>query len=237
MKSHIIASLALAACVAGCGSVSYQQFNAQSEGVKAIALISIPNPVHYHAIDYGGKAALFGGVGGAIIATDAKTMSEAMTKAAKEANFDYSREMQATVIERLKRAGFNVVTVRAEREAPQSLVPDYSKVPTAGADALLDIDARAVGYATYNLMDPDFRPHVQVDVRLVSAKTRATLYSEQVMFGYHNPFIAATQLPSDKQYYFKDFGALMADQPRAFAGLRRGMQTIADHVAQRLSSQ
>ena len=38
---------------------------------------------------------MFGAIGGAAIAAEAKTMSETLTKAAREANFAYSGEMQA----------------------------------------------------------------------------------------------------------------------------------------------
>jgi hypothetical protein len=235
MQAPRRAILAIAALVAGCGGVPSQQFDPKGEPVRTIALISVPSPAQYEAVDYGGKAGMFGAIGGTVIAADAKTMSETLTKAAKESSFDYGREMQAAVTERLKRAGYKVVIVRAERAAPKELVADYAKVPAADADALLDIDARMVGYATYNINDPDFRPYLQADVRLVSAKTRAVLYSEQVMFGYQNPYMSATQLPSDRKYYFKDFGALMADKPRAFEGWRQGTRAIADHVAQRLA--
>lgn len=230
---HAIVAAALV--LAGCGGAPSQQFDPKGEPIRTIALISVPNPALYEAVDYGGKAGMFGAIGGAVIAADAKTMSETLTKVAREANFDYSREMQTAVTERLKRAGYRVVIVRAERGAPKELVADYAKVPPVDADALLDIDARMVGYATYNINDPDFRPYLTADVRLVSAKTRAVLYSEQVMFGYQNPYMSATQLPSDRKYYFKDFSALMADKPRAFEGWRQGTRAIADHIAQRLT--
>jgi curli biogenesis system outer membrane secretion channel CsgG len=238
MGSLRTAALGLTVLAVGCatGGATLQQFNPQGETLKTIALISVPNPVQYTAVDYGGKAGLFGAIGGAAIAADAKTMSETLTKTASDARFDYGREMQAALVDRLKRAGFKVVMVRAEREAPHALVADYAKVPSGEADALLDVDARIVGYATYNITDPDFRPYVSADVRLVSARTRAVLYSEQIMFGYHNPFMSATQLPSDKKYYFKDFNALMADKPRALEGMREGTKVIADHVAQRLTT-
>src|SRR5262245_28630024 len=235
MNSLRTVTLCLAALIAGCGGVALQQFASKSEPIRTIALISIPNPEQYEAAD-GSKASMFGVIGAAAMTVDAKTMSEALTKAAREANFDYSREMQAAVTERLKRAGYKVVVVRAERGTPKELVGDYAKVPAADADALLDIDARMVGYVSYNINDPDFRPYLLADVRLVSAKTRAVLYSEQVMFGYHNPLMSATQLPSDKKYYFKDFTALMADKPRALEGWRQGTRAISDHIAQRLTA-
>jgi len=116
--------------------------------------------------------------------------------------------------------------------APEKLLSDYGKVPAAGA--YLDIDARVVGYLTYNIQDSDFRPHIHVDVRLVSANTKAVLYSEQILFGYHNPYLSATQLPSSKQNYYKDFNVLMANKPQALEGLKRGMEAIAGHIASRL---
>lgn len=235
MKSSKIAALVLAASVAGCGGVASQKFNPQAESIKTIALITVPNPVQYQTVDWGGKASFFGALGGAATQADAKTMSLALTQAVKESRFEYSRAMQASLAEQLRRAGFNVVSVTAQRDAPASLLADYRNVPAAGADALLDVDARVVGYSSYNVSDPDLRPHVQADVRLVSARTHATLYSEQFLFGYHNPYMQATHLPSDKQYYFRDFQSLMNNKARAIEGLQRGTEAIAAQIAQRLA--
>jgi hypothetical protein len=62
------------------------------------------------------------------------------------------------------------------------------------------------------------------------------IYSEQLLFGYSNPYISATHLPADKQYFFRDFGVLMANKARAIEGLRRGTEALADHIAGRLKS-
>src|SRR5262249_59605998 len=115
MKSFRTAAVGLAVLSAGCAGVSSQQFNPQGEPLKTIALINVPNPAQYQAVDYGSKAGMFGAIGGVAIAVDAKTISETLTKAAKEASFDYSREMQAAGAERLGRAGFKVVVVQAGR--------------------------------------------------------------------------------------------------------------------------
>src|SRR5262245_62658934 len=171
MNGRRTATLCLATLIAGCGGVSLQQFDPKGLPIRTIALISVPNPDQYETVDYGSKPRMFGAIGGAAIAAEAKTMSETLTKTAQEANFDYSREMQAAVTERLKRAGYKVVVARAERGTPKELVADYAKVPAADADALLDIDARMVAYVSYNISDPDFRPYLLADVRLVSAKT------------------------------------------------------------------
>jgi hypothetical protein len=220
--------------LAGCTGSNFQQFAPQSESIRTIALLTVPNPSAYQVVDWGGKASLFGAVGGAAVQMDARGMGETFGAAAKAANFDFGGEMQLAVMQSLKRAGFNMLLVPASRQAPEKLLPDYSNIPSAGADAFLDIGARVVGYSSYNLQDSDFRPHLHVDVRLVSAKTKAVLYSEQILFGYHNPYISATQLPSDKQYYYKDFNALMASKPKALEGLKRGVEAVADHIAARL---
>lgn len=224
------------AALLGCAGTNYQQYDAKRDPVHSIALLTVPNPSQYQVVDWGGKASLFGAVGGVATQVSARTMSQAFTAAVKTARFDYGREMQATITERLRRAGFAVMQVSVPRTAPEKPLSDYTNVPTAGADALLDIDARVVGYSSYNITDPELRPHIHVDVRLVSAKTKFVLYSEQILFGYHNPYLSATQLPSSKRYYYKTFNAVMANKSQAMQGLKSGMEAIADHIVARLKS-
>jgi hypothetical protein len=235
MKTSRLALLALAASLSACATISQQQFNPQAESIHTIALISVADPVEYRTTDYGSKAGLLGPIGGAAIASGAAKMTAALTQAVKESKFDYSRAMQAALTEQLTRAGYKVVTVSARRDGAK-LLSDYSAVPSGGADALLDIEGLVVGYSSVSVYDGDLRPHVQVNARLVSAKTRAPLYSEQFLFGYHNAFMSATELPSDKQYYFKNFESLMDNKARAIEGLQRGTETIAAQIAQRLSA-
>lgn len=229
-------AVAASVVIVGCAGSSYQQYDAKRNPVHSIALLTIPNPSQYQVVDWGGKASLFGAAGGIATQASARTMSAAFSAAVKTVRFDYSREMQATVIQRLRRAGFVVTPVPASREAPEKLLSNYDNVPTAGADALLDIDARVVGYSSYNITDPELRPHIHVDVRLVSAKSKAVLYSEQILFGYHNPYMSATQLPSSKRYYYKTFNAVMANKPQAMQGLKSGMEAIADRIVAQLKS-
>jgi hypothetical protein len=227
------ATLVLAGCATG---VSYREFKADTSPIKTIAILSVPNPVKYQVMNYGSPTIAFGTVGGEVAGTKAASATEKFNEAIKSSNFDFSKEMMTRLTRYLKEKGFYVVTVGVRRESPVNLVEDYSKVSTAGADAILDIGTGSVGYATLNMMDRDFRPHVQMDFRLVSAGSKSVLYSEQVLFGYHNPFMSATELPADKQYYFKDFDALMADKNQALQGLTEGVNFIARHVAGRLKN-
>lgn len=221
--------------VSGCATgVSYQEFKSDGAPIKTIAVLSVANPVNYHAMDFGSPAMAFGAVGGAVAGASAASATEKFNEAVKTAKFDFSREMAARLAQHLKEQGFKVIAVSVTRETPLKMVEDYSKVPTAGADAILDVGTRMVGYSTVNMLDRDFRPHVQLDFRLVSARSRSVLYSEQVLFGYHNPFMSATELSSDKQYYFKDFDALMADKNKALQGIKEGADALAKHVAGRL---
>ena len=68
-----------------------------------------------------------------------------------------------------------------------------------------------------------------------SAKTRNVLYSEAVSFGYPRAR-AITYLPARKQYYFKDFDALMANTPLAMEGMKSVTGAIGDLFIGRLSA-
>lgn len=225
--------LAISGCATG---VSYREFKTESAPIKTIAILSVSNPVNYHAMDFGSPAMAFGAIGGAVAGANAASATEKFDASVKASRFDFSKEMMGRLTQHLREQGYNVVSVSVKRESPLKMVEDYSKVPTAGADAILDVGTRSVGYSTVNMMDRDFRPHVQMDFRLVSAGSKAVLYSEQVLFGYHNPFMSATELPADKQYYFKDFDALMADKNKALQGLTEGANSVARHVAGRLKN-
>lgn len=224
------ATLAFSGCATG---VSYQEFKSEAP-IKTIAVLTASNPVNYHAMDFGSPALAFGAVGGAVAGASAASDTEKFNAAVKTANFDFSKELTARLTQYLGAQGFKVIAVSVKRESPIKMVEDYSGVPNAGADAILDIGTRSVGYSTVNMMDRDFRPHVQMDFRLVSARDKTVLYSEQVLFGYHNPFMSATELPADKQFYFKGFNALISDKKKAVDGLKAGADSVAKHVAGRL---
>ena len=223
--------------ISGCATgVSYQKFKAENAPIKTIAILSVSNPVKYQIMNYGTPTMAFGAVGGAVTGTKAASATEKFNEAIKTTHFNFSKEMMTRLTRYLREQGYNVVAVGVKRESPLKLIEDYSKVSTAGADAILDVGIRSVGYATVNMMDRDFRPHVQMDFRLVSAGSKSVIYSEQVLFGYHNPFMSATELPADKQFYFKDFDALMGDKNQALQGLTEGVNSVARHVAGRLKN-
>ncbi|MCR4300096.1 MAG: hypothetical protein NUV51_00630 [Sulfuricaulis sp.] len=221
--------------ISGCATgVSYQEFKTGKAPIKTIAILSVSNPVKYQIMNYGSPTVAFGAIGGAVAGAKAASATEKFNEAIKTTHFDFSKEMMTRLTRYLREQGYNVVAVGVKRESPLKLIEDYSKVSTAGADAILDVGIRSVGYATVNMMDRDFWPHVQMDLRLVSAGSKSVIYSEQVLFGYHNPFMSATELPADKQYYFQDFDALMTEKEKAMHGLKEGANSVARHVASRL---
>ena len=219
--------------LSGCAGVSYQEYKPKAP-IKTIALISVPNPPAYHAMDFGHPGLAFGAVGGAVAGTKAASTTDVFNKAIRATGFDFSKQMRAALTPRLRQAGFNVVSVHVKREAPNKLIENYSKVPSAGADAFLDIAVRWVGYSTVNLFDREFRPHIEVIVRLVSVRTKAVFYSEHVTFGYHNPTQSATELPAERRYFYKDFEAVMANKATALNGLRQGVEAVAGHIVSQL---
>jgi hypothetical protein len=220
--------------LAGCaGGVSQQEYRTPTEPIRTIGVLSISNPLSYHAMDFGSPGLAFGAVGGAVAGAGAASQTEAFDKVVKAEGFDYSKHLQAALVQRLKAAGFQVVAVSAKR-VPGKPIEDYAAIRAAGVDAYLDLTPTWIGYATYNMFDRDFRPDVRVSVRLAAAKDGTALYSEQLMYGYKNPFMSATDLSAGKEHYYKSFEELMANKAKALTGIAASAEVIARHVAGRI---
>ncbi len=225
--SVILVSALAAGCAVNVAQVGFKPDPANP--VRSIAVPSVPNPVMTTVHNFG---SLGGGIGAA--ASQSK-YQEPLTNLLKEANFDFGREMRAALVDRLQRAGFRVVPVELTREAPGKLLDDYSKVPTAGADAVLDLATGALfGYANVDILDNKYRPYIVFNARLVSSKTREPMYSERVLYGWTNMFLTATQLKAPDKYFYAEADQVIASRQNTTEGLRAGINAIADHLAAQL---
>jgi hypothetical protein len=199
------------------------------EPIRSIAVPSVPNPVMTTVHNFG---SLGGGIGAA--ASQSK-YEEPLTSLLKEANFDFSKEMRAAIVGRLQQAGYRVVPVEIAREKTGTLLEDYSKVPTAGADAVLDLATGAFfGYANVDMLDNKYRPYIVFNARLVSSKTKQPLYGERMLYGWTNMFLTATQLKAPEKYFYADADMVIANKKNTTDGLRAGIDTIADHLVAQL---
>lgn len=216
---------------AGCAvNVTHAPFKRDPNApVRSIAVLTVPNPVTTTVHNFG---SLGGGIGAA---RSQLKYQEPLTKLLKEANFNFSKEMHAAIVNRLQRAGYQIISVHFVREKPGKLLDDYSKVPTAGADAILDLATGALfGYANISMMDKKFRPYILLSARLVSSNTKKPLYAEEMIYGWTNMFMKATKLKAPDKYFYVNADLVIANKRNTADGLRAGVNTLADHLVAQL---
>jgi hypothetical protein len=223
----------------GCAIQSQVAFDpAQNRHIRTVALVNIPTPPAPTIRNHASPAVLLGGglAAGVAAASSAAGNQDPFGKLLASQRFDFSKEMEQAITERLRRMGYRVVRVEFARENPYGLLKDYDKVPTAGADAILDAtNGVFFGYSNVNLTDSKYRPHLHVYMRLVDAKTKDVLYGDEMIFGYTNPFMSAAKLPAPDKYFYGEIEEVLADPHRTVEGLRAGIRDIAEHMALRLS--
>jgi hypothetical protein len=234
LRFKYVVSLLIFALLSGCASVSQQAFQRPSDKpLKKIAFIKIPEPPIYYAMDWGNPGMMFGAIGGAIagaqINAETKQFNDMVSSTGQlKAEIFYDR-----LSSDLQRLGYEIIPVEVPREEPGKLLESYDGLSQSNADAILDvvIAPMGIGYSTVNLFERDFRPDVRINVNLISRYSKGVLYAKSFMYGYHNPFMSATDLDAPESYFFKDFDTLMANKDKSIEGLKLGLTTVADQIA------
>ena len=225
----------------GCAIQSQVAFDpAQHQHIRTVALVNIPNPPAPTIRNHASPAVLLGGglAAGVAAASSASENQDPFGKLLASQRFDFAKEMEQALTERLRKMGYRVVRVEFARENPYALLKDYEKVPTAGADAILDAtNGVFFGYSNVNLMDSKYRPHLHFYVRLVDARTKNVLYGDEMIFGYTNPFMNAAKLPAPDKYFYANLEDVLADPQRTVEGMRAGIRDIAEHMARQMSGE
>ena len=228
----------LLATVTGCAGTSRKALDvSEASNIRKIVILTIPEPPRITVHNMGSGAVLLGGVLAVAIANGVSEThnTDPLTKLLLDQGFDFSKEMQQELKNQLGRMGYDVQLVEAQRKNPMGLLKDYSGYSSLNTDAILDVAlGMNFGYANVNIMDNEFRPDIEIRTQLIAKQTGKVLYSEGFIYGYHNPFMSATQIPAPKVFYFPNSDDLYTDKQRAVAGLRAGISAIAAALANQL---
>lgn len=231
--------LGAVSALGGCAVQSQVAFDpAQNRHIRTVALVNIPSPPAPTIRNHASPAGLLGGglAAGAAAAASASENQDPLVKLLASQRFDFAKEMEQALTDRLRKMGYRVVRVEFARDNPYGLLNDYNKVPIGGADAILDAtNGVFFGYSNVNLMDSKYRPHLHFYLRLVDAKSKNVLYGDELQFGYHNPLMSGSKLPAPDKFFYGSIEDVLADPKRTVEGLRAGIGQIADHIARQLS--
>ncbi|MCW8958986.1 MAG: hypothetical protein OQL07_06840 [Gammaproteobacteria bacterium] len=232
---RILSFVALISLLAGCGSSSVEVRPDALTSTKKIALIQVSEPDSYVGQDFGSPAIMFGVVGGAIAGGSSENARKSLDQLAAEAKFHAGSRFTNLLKDELIKSGYKVDLISVKRENKTKLLEAYDNVDASGADAILDIAIESIGYATeHPLLSPEWRPASQVHVALVDSRNKNTIYSEKLMYGYHNPFMSGTDIDAPKEYFFKNKEALFADASKLVEGMKGSVDAVVGHVVLKL---
>ena len=80
----------------------------------------------------------------------------------------------------------------------------------------------------------DYIPTLRTLVRLVKRGSNQILYEDHISYGYELRAGDWVSIAAEQQYFFKDFGALMANPDKSIEGLRNGIPVVTKRIAQDL---
>lgn len=222
------------AYLTACASVDFKAFSpAPGQSIKTIGIVKNVDPNGYMINDFANPAFAFGAIGALAAMDDATSEIGQFNQLLKKKKFKAGTLFNQKLANALKKSGYRVKFLNIKNKESLKFIEDYSRFPTKGMDAYLDMTL-TTGYATVNLFDNDYRPQIAVDVKLISAQSKEVLYSEQIMFGYHNPFMSATDIDAPEQYFFDNFSVFISKPDQVVAGLKSGISIVADHIGQQL---
>jgi hypothetical protein len=225
-----LVAVALSGCTANGGYKAYKSSPGDAP-IKSIVLLTPMNPDHYVIIEQGTASGQLG-MAGALAAMQGDGSKEAqMNTFLKNGGFDFGPQFTQRLQKKLADAGYSVSIIAVERSKPMGM----AKVPAeaAQADAVIDTAIWHVGYGNVSIIDPAYRPAIKVDVRMTRGANK--VYGETLMYGYHNHFMAGTDLDAPGSYFFNGYAALLHDPAKLREGLDIGMDMIVSHVAARLA--
>jgi hypothetical protein len=225
--------------LSACAGFSKQAYTPSPADPIRQVLIVTPPEFPKVGLGIGGSAGtMFGAVGAVAAMASNNANQAALTQALTSQGVGYQKQLLTALDSTFAAAGIRTQTLAVPRESRFGLLEDYKSVAAQkSADAVLDIFVFEASYgATNPVTDPQLRPIIRLRARLVSVKTGQVLYADDIFFGYTNPFMSAREIKSPKQFYFADFQALQADQPRAAEGMRVAATEVARFLVGQLTT-
>lgn len=236
-KITLIPMMFTLAVLSGCGGGKMVLKPDAINQVKTVALLQISEP-SYRMMNLGSPAGAMGAIGAVTIALNGKEAVKSIDGVIADNNFSFSDSLTNEITAQLEKSGFNVNVINVNR-AENKLLEDYSGISTDGADALIDVVVSNAGYVTEHFMfSPEWRPEARVMISMRTTDNSETIYSETLMYGYHNPMMSGTDLEAAEEYKFEKKEAVFeAGDDVVLGGLRDATQSIASHIATQLRKQ
>ena len=226
-----LAAAALLVLLGGCAQPSKKQaFNREmASTIKTVVIAQRPNQTEYMVDIVAHPGQSFGLVGGLFEDLEGLAKMNRLTAVINPVETRLQDRFSAKLSERLVAAGYATKLVVLPSISPKNDELLAKVKAQADGDAVLAIAVygryRAAGVSSFYL------PQVAVRARLLNSATGAVLYEESIDYGFTMAPSDSVVLPSDPQYRFATFEALLADPVKAREGLLIGLDPLAAQVA------
>jgi hypothetical protein len=228
--------LLAAFALVGCASpVKKQAFNKEgANGLKTVAVAQLPNQDSYEAAVLAHPGINFGLIGGLIAAADISAKSNRLTGAIGSGETRLQERFASGVSTALRDVGYQTMTVALAKGLTDAQMLEAA-AKGGGADALLC--GEVIG--SYWAAGPttQYLPRVLAKVRLLDARSGATLFEDTFTYGYAQPTMQTIHMSADERYSFATIDALVADPQLTRQGLIDGLTAIAGQIAADLKRQ
>lgn len=220
--------------VVGCGGVKQQAMqHGATSPIKSIALLSIGQNDNYEYEEPMKASSTIG----KFSSTNTDLSKEAsqgnpagntqVISSLHSANYNISQSLMNALKQQIGQKGVVVMGVHVKRNGHE-LLDEYKKTPSAGADAILDVSPVTVGFKGAR---NEVFPLVNVQVRLVSARTREVLYQDTVRIGDDRK---SPSLASERHYVRGGIGGLLREPGSQLTSLDGAVTTVAAYIASQL---
>jgi hypothetical protein len=234
-RSHAtLAALAvLAVVIAGCRTQPTTMDPGAAAEIKRIGVVTPrmpPKPAIILASSPG-KGYGFGWIGLAVDAGLEGERKARFEQSIQGENFSAQDALTASLVASLQGRGFEVVQVPVRRDRGDFLSA-YPADPAPPVDAYLDVVTRNYGYQAAGTNDTQpYRPWVELRFRLIRARDNAVLMQKDVSYNPVGNTKNIVTIADESPYAFTTSDLLVADPPRAVAGMRLALERSGQAVA------
>jgi len=209
------------------------------KNISTIGVVNIKEPPRYDYGDYDPWIA--SGLGAIAMAGSNEIRANDLSQALKEKGFNFKNLLESNVKRSLQQAGYDIQFIEVPEKVNIKFLENYDNIRGGeNVDSYMDFKVNFVGVYhrndTFDLFPP-YVPHIDIQVRLIDAKTKDVQYSQMYLYGGNTMEDKKwVRINPDSKYVHQDFHK-MKDQPdNIIECLNIGAEIISNKIVDVLKS-
>lgn len=235
-------------CLSACGLNNKKMDAEAAHRIHTIALLDVSVTPNRTYLDSGARVmgSILSDVGSIAVAVGESVPRSALEKAMPDRAYP-SRILTDELEAALTRKGFTVKRIADDVPSHRPAAPagamnenmfvkDFSTVPAAGTDAVLDAVCVTFGYQRFEFTQSD-HPMITVGVRLVSPDGKTVYYVQGLAFTHGSTHQNnCTNIDADRKEFAASWSEVFNDPRRLDAQLHSAAKGLADAIARDIAA-